>query len=157
MLEQLALNARFDLTLTASGDIDIDDHHVVEDIAISLGRALADALGDKVGSTRYGHVILPMDEVVTTVACDLSGRFSYRFDASFEYAKVGDMSAQMVKHFWGSFAQNAKINLYVKSEFGDNDHHIAEGIFKACGRALRMACELDSRLSQQLPSTKGFL
>lgn len=157
MLEQFAKHGLFDLELAATGDTFIDDHHTVEDVGICLGLALVQALGDKSGIARHGYFILPMDEAISTVAVDVSGRYSFRFDAVFEHEKVGDMSTDMMRHFWDSFAQNAKLNLYVKSEFGLNDHHRAEGIFKAVAKAIRMAATLDPRLNGQLPSTKGVL
>lgn len=157
MLEQFAKHGLFDLRVAATGDTFIDDHHTVEDAGIALGTALAEALGDKRGIARHGYFILPMDEAVSTVALDLSGRYSFRFDVEFSREKVGDMSTEMIYHFWDSFAQNAKINLYIKSEFGRNDHHRAEGIFKAVAKALRMATTLDPRLGDQLPTTKGVL
>jgi len=157
MLEQFAKHGLFDLTVKASGDTYFDDHHIVEDIGIILGQAFAEAIGDKAGINRYGFFVLPMDDAQATVACDFSGRYSFRFDAEFKREKINDLSTELLEHFWDAFAQNAKLNLFIKSEFGRNDHHIAEGIFKATARAMKMACERDDRLGGQLPSTKGKL
>lgn len=156
MLEQFAKHGLFDLKIKARGDR-FDDHHVVEDVGIVLGQAFAKAIGDKAGINRYGFFVLPMDEALSTAAVDLSGRYSFRFDVCFSREKIGDLSSELVYHFWDAFTQNARLNLYIKSEFGRNDHHKAEGIFKAAAKALRMACELDKRLGNRLPSTKGRL
>ncbi len=157
MLEQFAKHGLFDLSLKASGDTYFDDHHIVEDIGIVLGQAFAEAIQDKVGINRYGFFILPMDDALATVACDFSGRYSFRFDGGFKREKINDLSTELIEHFWEAFAQNARLNLFIKSEFGRNDHHIAEGIFKAVARSMRMACGSDNRLGDQLPSTKGRL
>lgn len=157
MLEQFASHGLFDLEITASGDLQFDDHHVVEDIGIVLGQAFAEAIGDKTGINRYGYFVLPMDDALATVAFDFGGRYGFRFDAEFKREKIGDLSSELLDHFWDAFAQNAKVNLFIKSEYGRNDHHIAEGIFKATARSIRMACELDPRRGKELPSTKGKL
>ena len=157
MLDLFSKHGLFDLSLVAKGDTYIDDHHTTEDIGIVLGEAFVKAIGDKRGINRYGLFILPMDEALVTVAVDFSGRYSYRFDCSFDREKVGDLSTEMVSHFWDAFAQNAKINLQIKVENGKNDHHEIEGIFKAVARSLRMACEIDPRSKNQIPSTKGAL
>jgi imidazoleglycerol-phosphate dehydratase len=157
MLEQFAKHGLFDLEIKASGDTGFDDHHTVEDVGIVLGQAFAEAIGDKKGINRYGFFILPMDEALTTAAVDFSGRYSFRLEAGFKREKIGDMSSELIYDFWDAFAQNARLNLFIKSEFGRNDHHQAEGIFKACAKALRLACELDERLGGRLPSTKGRL
>ncbi len=157
ILEQFAKHGLFDLEVKASGDTHFDDHHTVEDIGIVLGQAFNEAIGDKVGITRYGFFILPMDDVLSTVACDFSGRYSFRFDAAFTREKINDLSSELISHFWDAFAQNARLNLYITSEFGSNDHHRAEGMFKAVARTLRIACSPDERLGDQLPTTKGRL
>lgn len=157
MLDLFAKHGLFDLSIVAKGDTSIDDHHTAEDIGIVLGEAFSKAIGDKKGINRYGFFILPMDEALVTVAIDFSGRYSYRFDCPFTRETVGDLSTEMVSHFWNAFAQNAKINLQIKVENGQNDHHKIEGIFKAVARALRMACEIDPRAKNQIPSTKGIL
>ncbi len=157
MLGLFAKGGLFDLNIKATGDTYIDEHHTVEDIGIVLGETFAKALSDKKGINRYGFFILPMDEVLTTVAIDFAGRYSYRFDCDFKREKVGDLPTELVSHFWDSFAQNAKVNLFIKVEYGENDHHKIEAIFKAVARAIRMACELDKRAINQIPSTKGKL
>lgn len=157
MLEQFAAHGLFDLEIKAAGDMRFDDHHVVEDIGIVLGQAFAEAIGDKAGISRYGFFMLPMDDALATVAFDFGGRYGFRFDAGFKREKIGDLSSELIEHFWDAFAQNARANLFVKSEYGRNDHHAAEGIFKAAARSVRMACEPDPRRGRQLPSTKGRL
>lgn len=157
MLEQFKKHGLFDLDITAKGDVHFDDHHVIEDIGIVLGQAFAEAIGDKRGVARYGFFILPMDEALATVAIDFSGRYAFGYRADFAREKVGDLSTELVRHFWDAFAQNAKVNLFIKSEYGLNDHHIAEGVFKAVTKAIRIACNIDERLGDQLPSTKGSL
>jgi imidazoleglycerol-phosphate dehydratase len=157
MLDLFTKHGLFDLTVKAKGDTYIDEHHTVEDIGIVLGEAFAKALGDKKGIKRYGFFILPMDEALATVAIDFAGRYSFRFECPFVREKVGDLSTELIKHFWDAFAQNAKVNLYIKVENGENEHHKIEAIFKATARAIRMAFEIDKRMKDQLPSTKGKL
>ncbi|OGE19321.1 imidazoleglycerol-phosphate dehydratase [Candidatus Daviesbacteria bacterium RIFCSPLOWO2_02_FULL_41_8] len=157
MLDLFAKGGLFDLTIKATGDTWIDEHHTVEDIGICLGEAFTSALGDKRGINRYGFFILPMDEALATVAIDFAGRYSFKFECPFEREKVGDLPTELVKHFWDAFAQNAKVNLFIKVEYGENDHHKIEAIFKAIARAIRMACEIDQRALNQIPSTKGKL
>lgn len=157
MIDLFTKHGLFDLTINAKGDTYIDEHHTVEDIGIVLGEALAKALGDKKGIKRYGFFILPMDEALATVAIDFAGRYSFRFDCPFVREKVGDLSTELIKHFWDAFAQNAKANLYIKVENGENEHHKIEAIFKATARAIRMACEIDESMKDQIPSTKGKL
>lgn len=156
MLELFAKHGLFDLDIKATGDINVDEHHLVEDVGIVLGGAFASALGDKKGINRYGFFILPMDEVLVTTALDFCGRFSLRFDCQFNRKKVGDLPTELVYDFWDAFAQNAKMNLQIKVENGRNTHHKVEAIFKSTARALRMACEIDSR-GKAIPSTKGVL
>lgn len=157
MLDLFAKHGLFDLNIQAKGDTYIDEHHTVEDIGIVLGEAFAKALGDKKGIKRYGFFILPMDEALATVAIDFAGRYSFKFECPFVREKVGDLSTELIKHFWDAFAQNAKVNLYIKVENGENEHHKIEAIFKATARAIRMACEIDERIKDQVPSTKGKL
>lgn len=157
MLDIFAKGGLFDLTVEARGDTWIDEHHTVEDIGIVLGETFVKALGDKKGINRYGFFILPMDEALATVAIDFAGRYSFRFECDFKREKVGDLPTELVKHFWDAFAQNAKVNLFIKVEYGENGHHNIEAIFKATARAIRMACELDKRAIDQIPSTKGKL
>jgi len=155
MLDLFGKGGLFDLRIKATGDTWVDEHHTVEDIGIVLGEAFAKALGDKQGINRYGFFVLPMDEALATVAIDFAGRYSFRFECPFIREKVGDLPTELVKHFWDSFAQNAKVNLFIKVEYGENEHHKIEGIFKATARAIRMACELDQKALNQIPSTKG--
>jgi imidazoleglycerol phosphate dehydratase HisB len=157
MLDLFAKHGLFDLSIKAQGDMHIDEHHTVEDIGIVLGEAFAKALDDKRGIARYGFFILPMDEALATAAVDFAGRYSLRFDCSFVREKIGDLSTELISHFWDAFAQNAKINLYIKVENGINEHHKAEAIFKATARAIRMACTIDPRAKNTIPSTKGKL
>ena len=157
MLELFAKHGLFDLTVKAKGDTFVDEHHLVEDAGIVLGEAFSKALGEKRGIGRYGFFILPMDEALATAAVDLSGRYSFRFECQFNREKVGDMSTELVYDFWDAFAQNARINLQIKVENGRNDHHKIEAVFKCIARALCMACEIDQRIKEEIPSTKGKL
>ncbi len=157
MLDLFAKHGLFNFEIKAQGDTYIDEHHTVEDIGIVLGEAFAKALGNKKGINRYGFFILPMDEALATVAIDFSGRYAFTFDCGFRREKIGDLSTELVYDFWNAFAQSAKTNLYMKVENGRNDHHKIEGIFKAAARAIRMACEIDKRANDSLPSTKGIL
>lgn len=157
MLDLFAKHGLFDLNVKAKGDTYIDEHHTVEDIGTALGEAFSKALCDKKGIKRYGFFILPMDEALATVAIDFAGRYSFRFECPFLREKVGDLSTELIKHFWDAFAQNAKVNLYIKVENGENEHHKIEAIFKATAHAIRMACEIDERIKGQVPSTKGKL
>ena len=157
MLDLFAKHGLFDLTIKAKGDTHIDEHHTVEDIGIALGEAFAQALGDKKGIRRYGFFILPMDETLATVAVDFSGRYASQFNCSFLREKVGDLSTELVSHFWDAFAQNAKVNLHIKVDVEGNEHHKIESIFKAVARAIRMAAEIDPRAKKEVPSTKGAL
>ncbi len=157
MLDLFGKGGLFNLDIKATGDTFIDEHHTVEDIGIVLGEVFAKALGEKRGINRYGFFILPMDEALATVAVDFAGRYSFRFECDFKREKVGDLSTELIKHFWDAFAQNAKANLFIKVEYGENEHHKIEAIFKATARAIRMACELDKRAIDQIPSTKGVI
>lgn len=157
MLDLFAKHGLFDLTVKAKGDTYIDEHHTVEDIGIVLGEAFSKALGDKKGISRYGFFILPMDEALATVAIDFSGRYAFTFDCKFSREKIGDLSTELIYDFWDAFAQNAKVNLYIKIENGRNDHHKVEAIFKSVARACRMAVAEDSRMKDEIPSTKGKL
>lgn len=157
MLDLFSKHSLVDLAVNAKGDMQIDEHHTVEDIGISLGSAFADALGDKKGINRYGFFVLPMDEVLATVAIDFAGRYAFHLQCDFTREKVGDLSTELVYDFWDGFAQNAKANIHIKIENGRNDHHKIEAIFKAMARAIRMACEIDERAKFTIPSTKGTL
>jgi imidazoleglycerol-phosphate dehydratase len=156
MLTLLAKHAVIDLTVQAKGDLEVDQHHTVEDVGICFGQALKQALGDKAGIRRYGHFTLPMEETLATVAIDLGGRFALVFKADFPSAKIGDFDSELVEDFWQAAAANALCNLHVIVHYGRNSHHISEAIFKATARALRMAVEPDPRMSG-VPSTKGSL
>jgi imidazoleglycerol phosphate dehydratase HisB len=157
MLDLFAQHGLFDLTVKAKGDMNIDEHHTVEDVGIVLGDAFTKALGDKKGINRYGFFILLMDEALATVAIDFAGRYAFTFDCTFSREKVGDLSTELLYDFWDAFAQNARVNLYIKVENGRNDHHKIEAIFKATARAIRMACKVDNLAINQIPSTKGVL
>jgi len=157
MLEQLARHSLIDITLRAKGDLHIDAHHTVEDCGIALGQALAKALGDRRGIRRYGAAELPMDEALTRVALDASGRPYLIWRVEFPVAKIGVMDTELFREFFHAFAQNAGITLHVENFYGANAHHIAESAFKALARALREAIEVDPRASGAIPSTKGQL
>lgn len=157
MLDQIARHGMFDLTVECDGDLHIDDHHSVEDIGITLGMALAQAVGDKRGIRRYGHAYVPLDEALSRVVIDLSGRPGLVFECSFTRATIGRFETQLVQEFFQGFVNHARATLHVDNLRGVNAHHQAETIFKAFGRALRMACEPDPRLGDALPSTKGAL
>lgn len=156
MLELFAKHGLFDLHVTCNGDLEIDDHHSVEDIAITLGQALAQALGDKSGINRYGEAIVPMDEALCRSVIDLSGRFYLVYEVATKRQKIGNFSVELAEHFWRSFAETAKFNLHIDCLRGRNTHHILEGTFKASARALRQAVDLNSRVTG-VPSTKGSL
>lgn len=156
MLTLLAKHGSFDLTLKAVGDLDVDQHHTVEDVGICLGQAFREALGDKAGIRRYGHFALPMEETLCTVALDLGGRAYFVFQADFPTQKIGDFDSELIADFWHAFATNALCNLHINIAYGRNSHHIAEAMFKATARALRNASEHDPR-QKGVPSTKGTL
>jgi len=154
LLAQLAQHGIFDIKISASGP---DQHHVVEDVAISLGKASNQALGDKQGIARMAHAIVPMDEALAEVAVDIGGRVYSVIEATFDEANIGDMDADLVRHFLVSFASEAKINLHAKVLSGINDHHKAEALFKALGRALDSATRVDERIMGRIPSTKEVI
>ena len=156
MLTLLAKHAAIDLEVTAHGDLEVDQHHTVEDVGITLGQAIKQALGDKAGIRRYGFFTLPMEETLSTTALDLSGRYYLVFNATFPSAKIGEFDSELVEDFWQSTAANALCNLHINVPYGRNSHHIAEAIFKSTARALRMAVESDPRMPG-VPSTKGTL
>ncbi len=157
MLEQVARHGLIDISLTAQGDLHIDQHHTVEDCGIALGQAVRKALGDLAGVTRYADVHLPMDECLTRCAIDISGRPFLVWKVTFERQKIGEFDTELVREFFQAFAQNAAITLHVENLYGDNAHHIAETCFKALARALRVAVALDPRQEGRVPSTKGTL
>ena len=156
MLTLLARHSLFDLEVTAKGDLHVDRHHTVEDVGICLGRALAEALGNKHGIRRYGSITLPMEETLVTTAVDLSGRIAFHFGVTFETEKIGEFDSQLVREFWLAVASNALINLHCILHHGRNSHHIAEAVFKSAARALRSAVEIDPRQTG-VPSSKGTL
>ncbi len=156
MLTLLARHAAMDLTVQATGDLEVDQHHTVEDVAICLGQAVREALGDKSGIRRFGHFCLPMEEALARSAVDLGGRAFCVFQAEFPSPKIGQFDSELVADFWQAFAAHALCNLHVIVHHGRNSHHIAEAIFKATARALRMAVEADPRI-RDVPSTKGSL
>ena len=157
MLEQLARHALIDIKLEAKGDLHIDFHHTTEDTGIVLGQAVAKALGDKQGITRYADVHLAMDEALTRVAIDVSGRPFLVWQVNFSQPKVGEMDTELFREWFQAFAQNAGITLHVATLYGDNNHHIAETCFKGLARALRAAITADPRQAGRVPSTKGML
>lgn len=157
MLEQIARHGMVDLDVTAKGDLHIDAHHTVEDIGITLGQALAQAIGDKKGLRRYGHAYVPLDEALTRVVVDLSGRPGLAFNVTFARAAIGEFDVDLVREFFQGLVNHAGITLHIDNLSGDNAHHQAETIFKAFGRALRMATESDPRAAGSIPSTKGSL
>lgn len=156
MLELFAKHGAFDLRAEAKGDLYVDQHHTVEDVGISLGQALKQAVGDKAGIRRYGHFVLPMEETLVTTAVDLSGRYAMVFQAEFPSPKIGEFDTELVEDFWQAVAANALCNLHILQHYGRNSHHISEAIFKCTARALRMAAEPDPRMTG-VPSTKGTL
>ena len=157
MLTLLAKHARFDLTLTCKGDVQVDDHHSVEDIGIALGEAFAAALGDKRGICRYGSVILPMDETLILSAVDLSGRGYLGYALEIPSQKVGSFDTELVKEFWLAFVRSAACTLHIRQLAGENSHHIIEGAFKSAGRSLKEAVAIDAAFANEIPSTKGVL
>lgn len=157
MLDQIARHGLIDLTIDAKGDTHIDDHHTVEDIGISLGTALREAVGDKKGIKRYGHAYVPLDEALSRVVIDLSGRAGLTFNADFTRASIGGFDTELVAEFFQGLTNHAQATIHIDCLRGKNAHHQAETIFKAFGRALRMALETDERMADQLPSTKGAL
>ena len=157
MLGHIRQHGLFDLTIEAKGDLEIDEHHTVEDVAITLAQALTQALGDKKGITRMGWALVPMDEALAQVAVDISSRGVSALDMTFANPKLGTMESQLLEHFVDSLARHGGININAKILQGDNDHHRAEALFKALGRALDQATRLDPRVGQSIPSTKGTL
>ncbi len=157
MLDQIARHGMMDLEIKADGDLEIDDHHTVEDIGISLGQAFTQALGDKKGIRRYGHAYVPLDEALSRVVIDCSGRPEMVFEVNFKRDRIGDFDVDLFNEFFQGFVNHAMITLHVDNLRGRNAHHIAETVFKAFGRALRMAVEPDERMAGILPSTKGAL
>jgi imidazoleglycerol-phosphate dehydratase len=157
MLELFACHGAFDLDLACKGDLDVDQHHTVEDVGIALGEAFARALGDKRGILRAGYFVMPMDETLAVAAVDLSGRAAFAVDTKVRTRLVGDLQTELVTDFFEGFARGARANVHVKVMYGRSNHHKIEAVFKAFGRALRVACSRDKQLGKMLPSTKGLL
>jgi imidazoleglycerol-phosphate dehydratase len=157
MLEQLSKHSLIDMTITAKGDLHIDQHHTVEDTGIALGQAVRQALGDMAGITRFADTLLPMDETLTRVAVDVSGRPFLVFKTRFERAKIGNFDTELVREFFQAFTMHAGMNIHVETLYGENSHHIAESSFKGLARALRVALQVDPRQKGAIPSTKGSL
>ncbi|OHC90499.1 MAG: imidazoleglycerol-phosphate dehydratase [Sideroxydans sp. RIFOXYD2_FULL_59_7] len=157
MLDQIARHGLIDLDISAKGDLHIDAHHTVEDIGITLGQAFIQAIGDKKGLRRYGHAYVPLDEALSRVVLDISGRPGLVFNAEFVRSNVGEFEVDLIREFFQGFVNHALVTLHVDNLAGDNAHHQAETIFKAFGRALRVALELDPRMAGVMPSTKGTL
>jgi imidazoleglycerol-phosphate dehydratase len=157
MLELFARHGAFDLTIDATGDLDVDQHHTVEDLGIALGEAVSAALGTRRGINRAGYFVMPMDETLAVAAVDLSGRPHAVVDLNVKVARVGDLQTELVHDFFEGFAIGARANVHVKVLYGRSSHHQVEAVFKAFARALRVACSKDRRLARVLPSTKGLL
>ena len=157
MLDQVVRHGQFDITLNAQGDLEVDAHHTVEDTGITLGQAFNQAMGDKKGVRRYGHAYVPLDEALSRVVIDFSGRPGLEYRVEYPRARIGDFDVDLVYEFLQGFVNHAQVTLHVDNLAGSNAHHIAETIFKALGRAMRFACEMDPRMSDKLPSTKGAL
>lgn len=157
MLDQVARHGLIDLSITAKGDLHIDAHHTVEDVGISLGQALANAVGDKKGIYRYGHAYVPLDEALSRVVIDFSGRPGLVYNLAFARARIGEFDVDLFQEFFQGLVNHAGVTLHIDNLRGSNAHHQAETVFKALGRALRMALETDRRMAQRVPSTKGSL
>jgi imidazoleglycerol-phosphate dehydratase len=157
MLELFTRHGAFDLTLKCTGDLDVDQHHTVEDVGIALGEAFQNALGDKKGIMRAGYFVMTMDETLAVAAVDLSGRTAYAVDDQVNVPVVGDFQTELLTDFFEGFARGAKANVHVKTMYGRSNHHKIEAIFKAFARAMRGACSRDERMREMLPSTKGLL
>jgi imidazoleglycerol-phosphate dehydratase len=157
MLDQVARHGLIDLDIAAKGDLHIDAHHTVEDLGITLGQAFAKAVGDKAGVRRYGHAYVPLDEALSRVVIDLSGRPGLEYRVEYPRARIGEFDVDLVQEFFQGFVNHALVTVHVDAISGQNAHHIAETVFKAFGRALRMAVEPDPRMAGVVPSTKGSL
>ena len=157
MMEQISRHGLFDITVKAEGDLHIDAHHTVEDIGITLGQAFLKAMGDKLGIRRYGHAYVPLDEAMSRVVLDISGRPGLEFNAEFTRARIGDFDVDLFHEFFQGFTNHANVTLHIDNLKGENSHHQAETIFKAFGRALRIAVEHDEKIKGETPSTKGSL
>ena len=157
MLELVARHGAFNLRLAAAGDLDVDQHHTVEDVGIALGEAVSAALGDRRGINRAGYFVMPMDETLAVAAIDLGGRAHTAVDLAVSVLRVGDLQTELIHDFFEGFARSARANVHVKVLYGRSSHHKIEAVFKAFARALRVACSKDKQLARALPSTKGLL
>ena len=157
MLTLFAKHGRFDLDIKCVGDVNVDDHHSVEDIGIALGQAFDEALGDKKGIVRYGDAVIPMDEALILTAVDISGRDHLAYDLQIPTEKVGSFDTELVEEFWTAFARNARCTLHIRGIAGSNSHHIIEGAFKSAARSMRAAVRIDREFADEVPSTKGVL
>lgn len=157
LLDNFCRHGLFDSKIRAQGDLEIDQHHTVEDIGICLGEVFLTALGDKKGINRSGYFVFPLDEALSVVSVDISGRPYLNFDCKFQKEKIGDLDSDLIKEFFWGFARGLKATLHIKALYGENEHHKAESIFKAFGKAMKTACSKDKRMLQELPSTKGLI
>jgi len=157
LLDNFARHGLFDLKIKATGDVEIDQHHTVEDIGISLGEAFKEALGDKKGINRAGYFVFPLDEALSVVAVDVSGRAFLSFDCKFKKEKIGDLESDLIKEFFWGFVRHLEATLHIRVLSGENEHHKAESIFKAFGKAMKIACSKEKRILKELPSTKGLI
>ncbi len=157
LLNNFAKHGLFDLDLKASGDIEIDQHHTVEDIGICLGETFKQALGDKKGINRAGYFVFPLDEALSVVAVDISGRAFLNFDCKFKKDKIGDLESDLIKEFFWGFVRHLEATLHIRALCGEDGHHKAESIFKAFGKAMKVACSREKRILKELPSTKGLI
>ncbi|MDO8639440.1 MAG: imidazoleglycerol-phosphate dehydratase HisB [bacterium] len=157
LLDNFGKHGLFDLIVKAKGDIEIDQHHTVEDIGIVLGETFKKALGDKKGINRSGYFVFPLDESLSVASIDISGRAFVNFDCKFKSEKIGDLDSDLIKEFFWGFARHLEATIHIRTLYGENDHHKAESIFKAFGKAMKMACSKDKRILKELPSTKGLI
>ena len=157
LLDNFAKHGLFDLKIKAKGDIEIDQHHTVEDIGVVLGEAFKKALGDKKGINRSGYFVFPLDEALSVVAVDISGRAFLNFDCKFKKEKIGDLDSDLIKEFFWGFVRHLEATLHIRALYGENEHHKAESIFKAFGKTMKMACSREKRILKELPSTKGII
>ena len=157
LLNNFGKHGLFDLKIAAIGDIEIDQHHTVEDIGIALGETFKKALGDKKGINRAGYFVFPLDEALSVVAIDISGRAFLNFDCKFKKEKIGDLDSDLIKEFFWGFVRHLEATLHIRALYGENGHHKAESIFKAFGKAMKVACSKEKRILKELPSTKGLI
>jgi imidazoleglycerol-phosphate dehydratase len=157
LLDNFARHGLFDLKIEAKGDIEVDQHHTVEDVGISLGEAFKKALGDKKGINRSGYFVFPLDEALSVVAVDISGRAFLNFNCKFKKQKIGDLDSDLIKEFFWGFVRHLEATLHIRALYGENEHHKAESIFKAFGKTMKTACSKEKRMLKELPSTKGLI